>query len=82
MLSYQGNGRYFQTTQFGLDSGRQFNAYLARIPVGALSFQSGGSPLYFSTEVGPVHYVSPPPLLHSSFSSLNIYNVRLGIPLS
>lgn len=57
-LEPQGNGRYFQTSQWGLDSGRQFNAYLARFPVGPLSFQSGGAPLYYSTEVGPVHYIT------------------------
>ena len=58
-MGFQGDGRYFETTQFGLDNGRQFNSYLARFPVGPIAYQSGGAPLYFSTDVGPVHYVSP-----------------------
>lgn len=57
-LEPQGNGRYFLTSPWGLDNGRQFNSYLARFPTQPLSYQSGGAPLYFSTEVGPVHYVS------------------------
>lgn len=36
----------------------QFNSYLARFPTLPLYYQSGGAPLYFSTDVGPVHYVS------------------------
>ena len=58
-LEPQGNGRYFLTNPWGLDNGRQFNSYLARVPISPLSAQSKGAPLYWSTEVGPVHYVSP-----------------------
>ena len=62
-LEPQGNGRYFISDEkWGLDSGRQFNSYLARFPVEPLYYQSGGAPLYFSTEVGPVHYVRASPM--------------------
>lgn len=56
-LEPQGDGWYFRSAPWGLDGGRHFNSYLARLPVSRLAEQSGGSPLYYSVEVGPVHMV-------------------------
>ena len=56
-LEPQGQGNYFQSNKWGLDDGAQFNSYLARLPVTPLYENSDGAPLYFSTNVGPVHMV-------------------------
>lgn len=82
-LEPQGDGRYFTSAPWGLDNGRQFNSYLARVPVAPLIYQSGGAPLYFSTEVGPVHHVSLAnrlwPFKHGSLDVVSAITTHLGL---